>query len=224
MKSNPSVSQAWPIRSLLKGLVILVLGVGIGFALRAWLDQDTTSVLNQWQQQITEQKRELENEQRLSQSLLTQQMLDAATQQALEQSLGQKQAEIGQLKEQLAFYEHLLPLADKGAVQIRALDVEQRGDVLHYRLLLQRATANPVFKGHIEFTAAGQQDQDSVTIPLTAAGNDSSELAITFEQFLRTAGLLPLPPNFMPDSITMRIFEGKRLRATHTVTLTDSTN
>lgn len=218
MKSNPYVSRKRFFYSLAKWLGGLVLGLAIG----AWCWYEPDADLSVWQQQLADKTAALESERLQSQRLLAQQVLDQAVQQALEERLAQKQSELSRLQEQLAFYEHLLPLADKGAVQVRALDIVPEGDILHYRLLLQRA-AGPTLNGRIEFTAAGQQGQDSVTIPLVPIGKETS-IPISFEQFLRTAGLLQLPQDFLPSAVTMRIFEGKQLRATHTVSLTESAN
>lgn len=223
MKSTPYVSQKCFFCGLAKWLGGLFLGLILGLAIGTWYWYQPSSSLSVWQQQLADKTTALETERLQSQSLLAQQVLDNAVQQALEERLTQKQAELSLLQEQLAFYEHLLPLADKGAVQVRALDIVPEGDILHYRLLLQRAAAGPTFNGRIEFTAAGQQGQDSVTIPLVPIGKETS-IPISFEQFLRTAGLLQLPQDFLPSAVTMRIFEGKQLRATHTVSLTENAN
>ena len=130
---------------------------------------------------------------------------------------------MSELQEKLAFYEHLLPLQDKGAVNIRALDFSaDNAERLHYKVLLQRPAGLPTFKGHIQFTAHGQQEGKAVTLPLYTAGvevqqEQESRLAIEFEQFLRQTGLLSLPADLKIDTITLDIYQGKRLRATRSV-------
>lgn len=152
-----------------------------------------------------------------NQTLNTQLSLDQATQDALKKSLGDKQDEIGRLRDQLAFYDHLLPLSDQGTVHIRALELDlQNDDVLNYKLLLQRPAGLDRFNGHIQFTAQGQQDGKSVSIVLNTVGADPADTTvIEFDQFLRTTGLLNVPPTLKIDTVTLHIYQGKQLRATH---------
>lgn len=181
------------------------------------------------QQQLAQQLRvlnvELQQSELKNQTLSTQLALDQATQDALELSLKQKQDEMGSLRDQLAFYDHLLPLSDSSSVQVRALDVNvQADDLISYKLLLQRPTGLERFNGHIQFTAHGQQDGKSVTMILDTAGLDPAQtIPIQFDQFLRTTGLLVLPSketsNVIIDAVTLQIYQGKQLRATHNVDL-----
>lgn len=206
------------------GLIVVlssaVVGVVIGAAVMYFL-QSSSSDSQQLNVQLQQKTEQLQQAQLQVQTLATQMSLDQATQDALEQLLHQKQNEVGKLQEQLAFYEHLLPLSDKGTVHIRALDLSpQSENVINYRLLLQRPAGLDRFKGHIQFTAHGQLDGDSVTIVLNSAGADpANSTAIEFDQFLRTAGLLQIPEGLIIDAVTLHIYQGKQLRATHKITL-----
>lgn len=198
-----------------------ILGAAVAAGLAYYLTHGLSTVQQQLEQQLLQTKADLTQAKLQNQTLSTQLSLELATQEALEQRLSQKQTEVGALHDQLAFYEHLLPLSGNGTVHIRALELdEQTDDVLHYKLLLQRPAGLQRFNGHIQFTAQGQKEGKSVTMVLDAAGTESANTTpIEFDQFLRTTGLLALPPDVAIDAITLQIYQGKQLRATHKVDL-----
>lgn len=154
--------------------------------------------------------------------------VELGTRQALETSLLGVQQELGRTRDQLAFYEQLIPPAPAGSVAIRAFDVQQQDELLNYRVLLSRnAPGQPAFKGRMRFTAKGLQAQKTVKIELTAAAlgqsaapSDSQQspgvepFALAFDQFQRSTGILRIPPDFIPESVTLDILEGGVIRAT----------
>lgn len=202
------------MKNVLLGLIV---GLCFGGGLAYFYSHHVNIEQQRLQVQLTTVTTELQQLQLQNQTLNTQLSLDQATQQALEKNLGEKQNEIGSLRDQLAFYEHLLPLSDKGTVHIRALDLDrQSDDVLHYKLLLQRPAGLDRFNGHMQFMAQGQQNGESVNIVLNTAGADPADTTvIEFDQFLRTTGLLDVPPALKIDTVTLHIYQGKQLRATH---------
>ena len=218
MENNDvSVPKTNPWVAALGGVA---LGVAVAVGVMLYINQDTAAAQQLLQNQLQQYSTQLQQAQLQLQTRNTQLSLDQATLQALEQRLQQKQAEIGQLTDQLAFYEHLLPLSGKSNVNIRALDLEPKGDVLHYRLLLQRPAGLEPFNGLMKFTAHGQQNGASVNIVLNTAGADPADTAaIQFDQFLRTTGLLQLPLDLKIDAVTLHIYQGKQLRATHKIDL-----
>lgn len=212
-----TVSRQWWL-GVCSGVVV---GVVLALSAAYIYTKSAISTQQQLQQELTLLQTSLSQAQLQNQALSTQLALEQATLDALEQRLQQKQAEIGERNEQLAFYEQLLPLSDKGAVQVRAIDfTRQSADLLHYRLLLQRPAGLENFNGHIEFTAHGQQGGSSVTMVLPTAGAaPAANTAIQFEQFLRQTGLLAVPPDLQIDTVTLHIYQGKQLRATREVDL-----
>lgn len=210
--STPTSRWVWLLVA-----VLLALLVGAG---SAWYwQQQRLETLGQAHKQWFHAQEQLQQMQLQNQSLQTQLTLEQATQDALQERLIQKQNELGYLQEQLAFYEHLLPLSGTGTVQVRGLDLEPQAHTLRYKLLLQRSSALPRFNGHIQFTAHGHQDGDSVNIVLTTAGEDSTTTDIEFDQFLRATGLLDVPDGLRIDAVTLHIYQGKQLRATHKIDL-----
>jgi hypothetical protein len=155
--------------------------------------------------------------------------VEESTRRGLETSLQTAQAEIARVREQLAFFEQLLPPGPKGAISVRALDIERIGPNLLYRVLLQRSAQDEaLFKGVLQFVARGIRDGKEVKINLEAARSsggpesvtsDTNGFTLAFEQFQRGAGLLTLPENFEPKSVTVNILEGNAVRASRTIQL-----
>lgn len=140
--------------------------------------------------------------------------IERSTRRGLETALQQAQIELGRARDQLAFFEHLLP-ADPGAdVSIRAFELEKQGSALQYRILLTRnASDGASFEGRLRFSAKGLQDGKVVHITL------ESGKALDFNQFRRSIGLLKLPTGFVPQSVTVDILRAGKVRASHTVAL-----
>ncbi|MBP6020863.1 MAG: hypothetical protein KA735_15360 [Burkholderiaceae bacterium] len=154
--------------------------------------------------------------------------VEASTRKALETTLQDTQAELGQVRDQLAFFNQLFPPGPAGAVSIRALDIQQAGPNLQYRALLMRSGATGThFKGQMQFVAKGLQDGKAVKIDLQAAQmaiqaetslNDAG-FPLDFDQFQRSGGLLSLPTGFIAQTITLNILEGSTVRVSRTVSL-----
>ncbi|TFL13350.1 hypothetical protein CSC67_12550 [Pusillimonas caeni] len=171
-------------------------------------------------------------------ALQGQMLVEESTRRSLEAALQSTQAELGRARDQLAFFDRLLPPGPNGSVSIRALDFEHRGPTLLYKVLLMRnAPGADAFAGQMQFVAKGRLNGEAATLtlePATApaaedaatdvsdAGSPALEqtpLALEFEQFQRSEGLLSLPEGFEPSSVTLNVLEGKTLRVSRTVNL-----
>lgn len=74
----------------------------------------------------------------------------------LEKILANVQLELGRTQDQLAFFEDLLPPSPHGALDIRAVDIEQHAEGLQYRVLLMRSgKTTKHFVGTLQFVAIG---------------------------------------------------------------------
>ncbi|MGB3288190.1 MAG: DUF6776 family protein [Burkholderiaceae bacterium] len=157
-------------------------------------------------------------------------VVEESTRRGLEASLRASQAELGQARDQLAFFDKLLPPGPKGSISIRALDIERLGPNLQYKVLLMRnAQDDAPFKGHMQFVATGVRQGKAAKITLQAAlapGGSGSGVAgdakgqdLVFDQYLRGGGLLSVPEGFTPQSVTLNILEGDALRVSRKVDL-----
>lgn len=142
--------------------------------------------------------------------------IEKSTRRGLETALQRAQADLGRAHDQLAFFEQLLPADPGGGVSIRAFDLEQQGSALQYRILLTRnASDGVIFDGLLRFAAEGVRDGKAVYITLDPGK------ALDFDRFRRSTGVLGLPAGFVPQSVTVDILQGGRVRASQTVALSD---
>lgn len=190
--------------------------------------------------------------------------VERAARQELEAQLRTAQAEVGRVRDQLAFYEQLLPPGPAGSIDIRGAEFSRAGNGLHYRVLLMRSGRgnDNGFSGELRFEAVGIQQGQTVTLPLSPrqvktdeaaapaavlppaaahalpgdeaqaakpgspaaaatanGGNGASFLALHFDQFQRSQGVLALPEGFVPESVTVTVLEDGTVRATRNVKL-----
>ena len=151
----------------------------------------------------------------------------------MERELGKIQAELGSARDQLAFYEQLVPAGPQGQVDIRAADLESSGQALRYRVLLTRYTRNETYiSGTLQFVASGQLDGKAVTINLepmrvgAPSGTDTdaepsdlqdSLLSLRFSRYLLSQGVLAVPKGLTLQSVVVRVLEGDTVRASRKV-------
>ncbi|MBO9329877.1 hypothetical protein GHR37_12095 [Achromobacter xylosoxidans] len=162
-------------------------------------------------------------------------VIERAARQELETELRAVQAEVGRVRDQLAFYEQLLPPGPEGAVDIRGVQIDRGGGGLRYKVLLMRSGRNggTPFAGALRFQATGTLQGETVTVelaplqvkaesgPVTNTGDSTAaaSLALQFDQYQRSQGVLALPEGFVPESVTVSVLEGETVRASRNVKL-----
>ncbi|MBY6347104.1 hypothetical protein E5C31_14140 [Providencia rettgeri] len=216
------------------GASIIALAVLVGVLLGGgglWLYRSLTQPADQSEQiqlamqNLTRSQQALQQIQSEFEGLRGQLVLEESTRKGLEKSLLATQTELAQTREQLAFYEQLLPPGPSGSVTVRALDVSKRGDLLEYKVVLQRnAPEGKTFSGRLQFQLTGRQGGKTVKIDLSPSSGPDSALAessveqidplvLNFNQFQRAMGWLALPPDFEPTALTLNVLEGSVIRA-----------
>lgn len=173
--------------------------------------------------------------------------VEESTRRSLEATLQATQQDLGRARDQLAFFNQLLPPGPNGSISIRALDIERRGSILSYKALLMRnAPGETTFNGLMEFVANGTEKGKAVKITLEPAkaadmhvtdmhattrvatqadaglaGSkaETQKLELSFDQFQRSEGVLSIPVGFVPKTITLNILDGKTVRVSRTVSL-----
>lgn len=191
--------------------------------------------IERYEQDIAALRGHLEDARNAAAALEGRFMVEESTRRGLESGLRATQEELGRARDTIAFYEQLMPPGPKGAVSVRALDIERAGPHLKYRVLLMRSGSNDKsFQGRLQFVATGLQDGREVTVellpgtvspvpepadstPVKAAAVDA--LALEFNDFQRSSGLLALPPGFVPAAVTVNVLEGKTLRVSRSIEL-----
>ncbi|MDF2864137.1 MAG: Uncharacterized protein K0S02_4409 [Achromobacter mucicolens] len=162
-------------------------------------------------------------------------VIERSARQELETQLHAAQAELGRVRDQLAFYEQLLPPGPEGSVDIRSMQIDREGGGLRYKVLLMRSGRNggTPFAGALRFQATGVLKGETVTVdlapmqlkaetgPVTATGESltAASLALQFDQYQRSQGILAVPDGFVPESVTVSVLEGETVRASRSVKL-----
>ena len=85
------------------------------------------------------------------------------------------------------------------------------------------------FSGALRFQAVGTLKGETVTVELApmqvksettpAPDGVAAGLALQFDQYQRSQGMLALPEGFVPESVTITVLEGDTVRATRSVKL-----
>lgn len=213
-------------------VIAAALGMALGFAgarILSLVDHDQAVdelavQLDAARRTVEQTRTELDAARARVDSVHSQLAIEEGTRKGLQSTLQTTQAELGRARDQLAFFDELLPPGPDGAVSIRAFQVERHGATLQYRILLMRnAPEGSSFDGEIRFEATGMLNGRAAKMPLLpavsgagpAAGEkDAAEgrLALNFDQFQRRSGLLSIPSGFMPESVVLNVLEGNIVR------------
>lgn len=124
--------------------------------------------------------------------------------------------EILSLRDDLGFFEKLIPMSGVDSIAIRGLQAELGDDGrLKWRvLLIQPQKTKAEFKGTLEFKLTGLQGGK----PWQMA-DPEKEVDVRFTQFGRFQGFLDLPAQVVVKSVSVRVMEGSKVKATETVKL-----
>lgn len=148
-----------------------------------------------------------------SQTLLTAEK--AAQQQLLAQN---KQLELDNLslRDDLGFFEKLIPMTGVEGIAIRGLQVEATQDRrLRWRVLLIQPQKNVAeFRGNLELSFAGLLNGKPWAAPLPNGAQ-----AVKFTQFGRFQGVLDLPPQVVVKSVSAKVLDGSVVKAAQSASL-----
>jgi hypothetical protein len=146
-------------------------------------------------------------------SLLT---TEKTAQERLLAQLKRLESENRELRDNLGFFEKLLPTTATEGVVIRGLQAELlAGSQLKWQVLVMQPAARAVeFTGRLEITVDGLQNGK----PWTATLPDGPQ-ALQLRQYRRMEGLIDLPPQTVVKTVTAKVFEGNNLRAVQTFRL-----
>lgn len=149
---------------------------------------------------------------------------------AAQDSLGQQvklaEAEIAQLKEDLGFFESLLPASgDTSGIHVRSFRVSQsvpHARLVHYRLLVMQGGSKafveqPEFKGELQFAISAIRGGKPLTLTLSQSG-DRPLPAVRLTHYQRIEGDLALPPDVEVRAVLVRIMQGGQTRASQSAT------
>jgi hypothetical protein len=125
-------------------------------------------------------------------------------------------AENTRLKEDLAFFESLLPNATGAAgIAIRRLKVDQVApNELRYRLLImQGGKGDRRFVGSLQLMVTTLQDGKSAMMTFPAVPADQDKFKLSFMHYQRVEGVLTLPEGAVTKQVQARVLENGQVRA-----------
>jgi hypothetical protein len=135
---------------------------------------------------------------------------ERAAKESLMAQVRQLEADNRTLREDLGFFEKLIPAAKTDGLAIRSLQAEVLGGMqLRWQVLVIQAARNaPEFNGRLELVLSGTQDGNPWTQTQPAEGQP-----LQVKQYRRVDGVLDLPPNAVVKTVTARVLEGATVRA-----------
>jgi hypothetical protein len=120
------------------------------------------------------------------------------------------------LRQDLGFFEKLMPASGNEAVAIRGLQAEVlSGTQLKWQVLVIQPVKNaPEFRGKLEVSFSGTLEGKPWSMQLPGGAQP-----LQFKQYRRVEGLVDLPPEAVVRNVSARIVEGAVSRAVQNVSL-----
>jgi hypothetical protein len=147
-----------------------------------------------------------------SSSLIT---AEKAAQERLSAQIKALEAENRALRDDLAFFERLIPAGGSQSVAIRALQAEVLGNQLKWQVLVIHPVKNASeFHGKIELSIAGSLDGKPWMMELPGGPQP-----LQFRQYRRIEGMVELPAQAVVKNVSAKVVEGAATRAVQTVKL-----
>ena len=208
----------WPLRWMLAAVML-----GFSAAIGLWafefgkeiagLDSGAKDELKLLREEVVLLRQEGERAKTIantSGSLLT---AEKAAQEKMLSQMQQLEAANRQLRDDLGFFEKLLPAGGVDGVSIRGLHAEllSASQIRWQVLVLQPVKNAPDFNGKLEVTLNGLMAGK----PWTATLPGGSQ-ALQFKQYRRIEGVLDIPPQAVVKTVTAKVLEGPATRSAQT--------
>ena len=142
--------------------------------------------------------------------------VERAAQERLASQIRVLETENRSLREDLGFFEKLMPASGTEAVAIRGLHAEVlSGTQLKWQVLVLQPVKNaPEFRGKLELSLSGTLDGKPWMMPLPGGAQP-----LQFRQYRRVEGMVDLPPQAVVKNVSARVVEGSVSRAVQNVSL-----
>ncbi|MDP2368516.1 DUF6776 family protein [Rhodoferax sp.] len=218
----------WPFR-----WAVLAIVLGFSAAIGLWafefgkdiagLDRGTKEELGQLRTQLAAMRTEVtalqaarDKAQSIANTAGTELTAEKASQERLLTLNKQLAAENRSLRDDLGFFERLIPSSGAQGMSIRGLQAEvKNGRELRWQVLVIQAVKNaPEFQGRLELIFNGVQNGR----PWTGALPSGAQ-AITLRQYGRMEGAFELPLHTVVKSVSAKVMDGQVTKATQTIKL-----
>lgn len=141
---------------------------------------------------------------------------EKATREKMALQIRQLEADNRALRDDLGFFEKLLPASGSDGVSIRSLQAELVSETqLKWQVLVIQPVKNaPHFSGKLDLTISGTLDGKSWVANLPEGAQ-----ALQFKQYRRVEGMLTIPPHAVVQAVTAKVVEGATVRSVQTFKL-----
>ena len=141
---------------------------------------------------------------------------ETSTKERLAAQIKVLEAENRALKDDLGFFQKLIPATGAEGVAIRALQAEVlAGTQLKWQVMVLQPVKNaPEFRGKLVMSMSGTLDGKPWMVDLPGGAQ-----ALQFRQYRRVEGLIDLPPQAVVKNVSARVVEGSATRAVQSIKL-----
>lgn len=211
----------WPLRWV---AVAVVLGFSASIALWAFefgkgiagLDTNAQEELGKLREEVVSLRADRDKTQSLANTSGSQLTAEKAVQEKMTRQMKQLESDNRNLRDDLGFFEKLLPAAGTESVAIRSLQAELLSETqLKWQLLVIQPVKNaPNFNGKLDLTISGTQAGKPWLMNLPGGAQ-----VLQFKQYRRVEGVLDLPPLTAVKTVTAKVVEGTVVRSVQTFKL-----
>ncbi len=182
----------------------------------AGLDGGARDELVQLHSELDKVKQERDRAQSIANTAQTVLTAEKAAQSQLVAQNKQLETDILGLRDDLGFFEKLIPMTGVEGITIRGLQADVGEDRrLKWRVLLIQPQKNVAeFRGNLDLVFAGMLNGKPWVASLPGGAQ-----AVRFTQFGRFQGVFELPPQALVKSISVKVLDGSAVKATQTVNL-----
>lgn len=210
----------WPLRWL---MVALMLGLCAAVGLWAFefgkgiagLDSNAKEELVQLKVETAKLREERDKAQSISNTAGTLLATEKAAQDKLVLQVKQLENDNRALRDDLGFFEKLMPAGGAEGIAIRGLQAEVLGGgaQLKWQVLVIQPTKNaPDFNGKMELVLGGTQAGKPWSMPLPGGLQ-----ALQIKQYRRLEGVVDLPPQVVVKTMSAKVLEGAATRAVQSI-------
>ncbi|HCY17404.1 MAG: hypothetical protein A2Z93_13250 [Curvibacter sp. GWA2_64_110] len=167
-------------------------------------------------QQLSAMKDERDKAQSVANTSSTLLTAEKAAQERLSAQNKQLEIENRSLRDDLGFFEKLIPTGGGESLAIRGLQAElQDGRQLKWQVLVIQPVKNaPEFNGRLELSFTGLQGGKPWSAPLP-----SGPQSLKFRQYGRAEGVFELPPQTVVKGISAKVMDGAVTKAVQSIKL-----
>jgi hypothetical protein len=203
----------WPLR-----WAVVALTLGFSGALALWafefgkdiagLDRNATEELASLRAEVAQLRDEREKALSIANTADSLLKAERAAQDKLAQQIKQVEAENLALKNDLGFFERLLPAGDTIGVTIRGLQAEPvtEGQLRYQLLVMQPGKAAPELNGRYEMTLTGTLGGQPWSL-----AQPGGPKALQFKQYLRLEGVLEYPAEAVVKAVSVKVTDTRGL-------------